>query len=256
MYQHHHQMTHTHLTIIQWLNSIEGLQITRQLLFASRDTFENSFFLKRCFIMSLVICSNDWFTQYHTLQKINPLNNVRCLSPIINPWSNMFQKLLAILNLKILIIPASQGYDWEVVFLGKNTSLMFLRFPWTVLGWDGALCRNNKTFQFFTSSLRSKTVRNWIMVFVVIHAFLLLKYCIPYDLEGLCNFQNHHGTVPFPITPGLNTLNPLEDTKNCSKLLFDLLLPLRFLFVFTNPVSGGAFKESPGSSIFQMSLGD
>ena len=173
MYQHHHQMTHTHLTIIQWLNSIEGLQITRQLLFASRDTFENSFFLKRCFIMSLVICSNDWFTQYHTLQKINPLNNVRCLSPITNPWSNMFQKLLAILNLKILIIPASQGYDWEVVFLGKNTSLMFLRFPWTVLGWDGALCRNNKTFQFFTSSLRSKTVRNWIMVFVVIHAFLL-----------------------------------------------------------------------------------
>ena len=51
----------------------------------------------------------------------------------------------------------------KVVFLRKNTSLMFLRFPWRVSGLGEALSRTSKTFQFSTSTLWSKAVRTWIM---------------------------------------------------------------------------------------------
>ena len=44
MYQHHHQMEYTDLTIIQWLNSLEGLQITQQLLLQAEALLKTHFF--------------------------------------------------------------------------------------------------------------------------------------------------------------------------------------------------------------------
>ena len=73
------------------------------------------------------------------------------------------------------------------------------------------------------------------MISVVIHAFLLWKDCIPYGLEGLGNFRKHRGTLFFPITTGLHTLNPLEDTKNATvSRSFDFLPHLQFsVFLLT-----------------------
>ena len=71
------------------------------------------------------------------------------------------------------------------------------------------------------------------MISVVIHASLLLKYGIPYGLEGLGNFRKHRGTLLFPITTGLHSLNPLEDTKNATvSRSRDFLPPLQFLVFF------------------------
>ena len=93
----------------------------------------------------------------HTLQKTNTL-----ISDAFFPSSILeitcFKRCLQYLTLKFRMIPASQGCNWEVIFLGKNRSLMFLRFPWRVLGWERVLSRNN--------SLRSKAVRTWIMISV------------------------------------------------------------------------------------------
>ena len=109
-----------------------------------------------------------------------------------------FKSCLLYLTLKFWMMLASLGCNWKEVSLGKSTSLMFLRFPWRVPGWDGALSRKRKTFRFSTSSLGSKAVRTWIMISVVIHAFLMWKYCIPYGLEGLGNFWKHRRTLLFP----------------------------------------------------------
>ena len=68
-----------------------------------------------------------------------------------------------ILKLKFRIIVASHGCNWEVVYLGKSTSLMFLRFLWGVSKCNGELSRNSKTFQFLRSNLWSKTGRAWIL---------------------------------------------------------------------------------------------
>ena len=87
-----------------------------------------------------------------------------------------------------------------------------------------------------------KVVRNWIMISVVTHAFLLWKYCIPYCLEGLDNFQKYRGILLFLITTGLHAF---EDTKNATvSRSFDFLLFLRFL-VFCWPSIWKSFiKES------------
>ena len=120
--------------------------------------------------------------------------------------------------------------------------------------WDGALSRNSKIFRFSTFSLRSKVVRTWILISVVIHAFLLWKYCIAYGLEKLGNFRKHRGFLLFPKATGLHTLNPLEDTKNVTvSHSFDFLPPLRILDFLANPVSRRALKRSPDSPMFQMS---
>ena len=183
---------------------------------ASKGTSENLHFSKQCFIVSLVICSNAWFTHLVHCRRSTPwiISDAFFLSSILE--ITCFKSCLRYLTLKFRMIPASQGCNWEVVFLGKNTSLMFLRFPWRVSGWDGVLSINSKTFRFSTSSLRSKVVRTWIMISVVFHAFLLWKYRMPYGLEGLGNFRKHRRTLLFPITTGLHTLNPLEDTKNAT----------------------------------------
>ena len=115
---------------------------------------------------------------------------------------------------------------------------MFLRFSWRLSGWDGALSRNSKTFQFSTSSLWSKAVRTWIMISVVIHAFLLRNYCIPYGLEGLGNFRKYRGTLLFPITAGSHALNPREDPKNATvSRSFDFLPPLHFFLHVPDVIS-------------------
>ena len=92
------------------------------------------------------------------------------------------------------------------------------------------------------------------MISVVIHGSLLLKYGIPYGLEGLGNFRKHRGTLFFLITTGLNTLNPLEETKNATvSHSFDFLPPLHFSVFFANPASGRALKKNPDLSSFQIS---
>ena len=63
-------------------------------------------------------------------------------------------------------------------------------------------------------------------------------------LEELGNFLKHRGTLLFPITTGLHTLNPLEDTKNATiSRSFDLLPPFTLFSFFGNP--GKSFKKEP-----------
>ena len=70
------------------------------------------------------------------------------------------------------------------------------------------------------------------MISVVIHAFLLRNYCIPYGLEGLGNFRKYCGTLLFPITAGSHALNPCEDTKNATvSRSFDFLPPFSYRFL-------------------------
>ena len=99
-----------------------------------------------------------WFT--HLIHCRRP--TLWIISDVFFPSSILeityFKRCLQYLTLKFRMIPASQGSNWEVIFLGKNRSLMFLRFPWRVLGWERVLSRNN--------SLRSKAVRTWIMISV------------------------------------------------------------------------------------------
>ena len=94
--------------------------------------------------------------------------------------------------------------------------LTSLRFLWRLSKCDGELSRNSKTFWFLRWSLRSKTGRAWIMISFAINPLLLWKYCIPYGLEGLSNFPKHYGTLLFPITTGLHTLNPHGNKKNAT----------------------------------------
>ena len=213
MYQYHCQMTHTHLALRQWLNPLEGPQIPHEALLQAKALLRTHIFRN---ILLYRVLNNLLESLIHPsppLWKINPLNNFRCLFSSLILEITCFKSCLRYLTFKSRMIPASLGCNWEVVFLGKNTSLMFWRFPWRVSGWDGALYRNSKTFRFSTSSLQPKAVRTWIIISVVIHAFLLWKYCIPYGLEGLGNFWKHRGTLLFPIRIGLHTLNALEDTK-------------------------------------------
>ena len=114
----------------------------------SKDTSENPYFLKQCFIVFLVICSNPWFTHLIHCRRSTPW----IISDVFYPLSiieiTCFKSCSRYLTLKFRMILASQGCNWEVVFLGKNTSLMFLRFFWRVSGWNGALSRSSKTFSF------------------------------------------------------------------------------------------------------------
>ena len=176
MYQHHCQMTHTHLALRQWLNSFRRSLNSSSGSPASKYTSENPHFSKQCFIVSLVIGSNVWFTYPIQCRRSTPwiISDAFLQSSILE--ITCFKSCLRYLTLKFWMILASQGCNWEVVFLGKNTSLMFLRFPWMISEWDGTLSRNSKTFRFLTSSLQSRAVRTWIMISVVIHAFLLTQY--------------------------------------------------------------------------------
>ena len=196
-------------TLIRSLNFSSGSS-------ASKDTSENPHFSEQCFIISLAICWNAWFTHLIHCRRSTPRIISDAFFPLLIFEITCFKYCLRYLILKFRMTPASQGCNWEVVFFGKDTSLMFWKFPWGVSRCDGALSRNSRPFRFSTSSLWSKVVRTWVMISVVIHAFLLGKYCVQHGLEELDNFRKHRGTLLFPIITGLHTLNPLEDTKNAA----------------------------------------
>ena len=100
----------------------------------SKSPFEKPHFSKQCFIVTLVICSNAWFTRPRQCRRSTLwiISDAFFSSLILQ--ITYFKNYLPYLTLKFRMISASQGCNWEVVFLGKNTSLMFLRFRLRVQG--------------------------------------------------------------------------------------------------------------------------
>ena len=96
---------------------------------ASKDTSENQHFLKQCFIVSLVIYSNAWFTHLIHCRRSTPWIS-DAFFPSLTLEITCFKSCLRYLTLKFWMIPASQGCNWEVVIL---ISLEGFRVRWSVI---------------------------------------------------------------------------------------------------------------------------
>ena len=82
-----------------------------------------------------------------------------------------FKIFLPYLSLKFLMIPASNGWSLEVVFFGKNTTLMLEYRSLKLSGWHGALSIKSIIFLLATSICRLILPRIDVIISVVIHAF-------------------------------------------------------------------------------------
>ena len=82
-----------------------------------------------------------------------------------------FQKFLTILEFEISDDPVSNGWSLEVVFFGKNTTLMLEYRSIKLSGWYGALSIKSLIFLLATSICRLILPRTDVIISVVIHAF-------------------------------------------------------------------------------------
>ena len=78
-------------------------------------------------------------------------------------------------NLKALIIPASKGCNLDVMFLERNTNLMFDKFFSFDSWWLEALSRNRTTFRFCIFILQSSLFNTSNIISLFIQALLFAK---------------------------------------------------------------------------------
>ena len=78
-------------------------------------------------------------------------------------------------NLKALIIPASKGCNLDVMFLERNTNLMFDKFFSFDSWWLAALSRNRTTFRFCIFILQSSLFNTSNIISLFIQALLFAK---------------------------------------------------------------------------------
>ena len=78
-------------------------------------------------------------------------------------------------NLKALIIPASKGCNLDVMFLERNTNLMFDKFFSFDSWWQEALSRNRTTFRFCIFILQSSLFNTSNIISLFIQALLFAK---------------------------------------------------------------------------------
>ena len=78
-------------------------------------------------------------------------------------------------NLKALIIPASKGCNLDVMFLERNTNLMFDKFFSFDSWWLEALSRNRTTVRFCIFILQSSLFNTSNIISLFIQALLFAK---------------------------------------------------------------------------------
>ena len=78
-------------------------------------------------------------------------------------------------NLKALIIPASKGCNLDVMFLERNTNLMFDKFFSFDSWWLEALSRNRTTFRVCIFILQSSLFNTSNIISLFIQALLFAK---------------------------------------------------------------------------------
>ena len=76
-----------------------------------------------------------------------------------------------IFEFEILMIPASNGWSLEVVFFGKNVTLMLEYLSLKLSGWHGSLSIKSIIYLLATSICRLILPRIDVINFAVIHAF-------------------------------------------------------------------------------------
>ena len=212
--------------------------------YPSKGTSENSHFLKQCFIWFLVISSDAWFTHLIHCRISIPWIISDDFFPLPIFEITCFKSCMRYLTLKFQMMPASQDCNWEVVFLDKNKSLIFLRFFWRILGWDGALSGNSMTFRFSICSLQSKAERTWVMISLVIHVFAVK---ILHTIRFRKIWQFWKALRDFTLSSN-NKCKYVESTrghrKYHSKSLFWFRATFTLFFFFANPTHGRALERA------------
>ena len=149
------------------------------------------------------------------------------------------------------MIPASQGWIREVVFLGRKWSSMFVRSG--TFGWHGALSTNRRMLLFWERSDRSHLRRNFSQRVLVIQPFGELSYWTG-KLEK--SLGNPLGLPLFPITSSLGFSVPVMlAVTNTVTLSLATLLPFGLSDAATKPLLASPLKNSPVSSALNTSLG-
>ena len=70
------------------------------------------------------------------------------------------------------MIPALRGYSCNVAFLGRNTSLMFVKLAFKVSGWQVVLPQDQTILRFSKYILQSSLEKILPMIPVSIHSLL------------------------------------------------------------------------------------
>ena len=94
------------------------------------------------------------------------------------------------LSLKFLIIPASRGYNQDVAFLGRNTSLMLVKPFCKLSRWHVALSRNRITLRFSKFILQSNLPRTVAMISLFVNVLLFKNNEQTLVLTDLWEIQN------------------------------------------------------------------
>ena len=161
-------------TLLWWVEAEINIKILHRLeLLQSRSPLAKSHFFETV--------TNCTFIRFNPRSHLMASKMVTCLmivEAVFSPFrrdTTCLTKRFLYLALRFLIIPliipASPGYSIEVLFVGKNTSLMNSSRPCRVSGWLGALSREKITWQFSSFNCLSSRPSMWPVISVFTHDF-------------------------------------------------------------------------------------
>ena len=210
--------------------------------------FRNPHFLKQLNIVSSETSPQADFIQEIAFKTLTSwIMSVAFSLSLILEITNC-KSFLRYLSLKFLMIPASNGWSLEVVFFGKNTTLMLEYRSLKLSGWHGALSIKSIIFLLATSVCRLILPRTDVIISAVIH----LSDWSSNKCHGVSIKQR--GFLLLHTTSGSIAFSPAAFTKNAMvSLVYDFFPHLAWLFFSARPFSGSTLKKQPVSSIFQTS---
>ena len=127
------------------------------------------------------------------------------------------------------MMPASNGWRREVVFLWRNTIFILLYFPTRFSGCTVALSRNNKTFRFSSIIMQLSFSSIFSVISISIHDFPSAKLETCFDAAFVLFKQQ--GFFAFPNDYCLIDFTTIGTNKKATVILcFDVFPPLRFSF--------------------------
>ena len=163
--------------------------------------------------------------------------------------------ILLYLVLTQAIMPLSNGWSLEVVFLGRNTNFTFDSL---ISGCAGQLSRSSRFFSFFMMLMLLNQLRNSMKISLVTHPLELLRY-MTMDLNFFAYFGSlgkECGLRALPITQSFS-LRPLAEhnIKHVNRsFIVCALVPCGTSPFLIKLRSGTVLKKIPVSSTFQMLL--
>ena len=139
------------------------------------------------------------------------------------------------------MIPASSGWVLDVVFFGKNTTLISENIPPRRGGWHGALSMNKKMFLFSLSKRWFNFDKIESKISEFIQAFRFEKHWHIYGRLTTFKFLKHLGLAYFPMTMG--SFSPAAIAKKAQVFRYFAFLPPLHRLSFSLRVFSGNSRQ-------------